>query len=184
MNLLLAISNAIATDANLTAIAARIKTIMTSVVSPVLVVIGAAGVIYAIILGINYIKAETPDKRKEAQGRLIGAIVGVIIIIAGIVINAFIGKSLTTSMAKAGGKKGGFGPIMNGCFMLALMGVMLPFQAFNGLAYIMVMVTSALITLLIGIIMQKTGWKWLGEFSMAFTLILGMASALLWTAIF
>ena len=42
MNLLLAISNAIATDANLTAIAARIKTIMTSVVSPVLVVIGAA----------------------------------------------------------------------------------------------------------------------------------------------
>jgi hypothetical protein len=32
--------------------------------------------------------------------------------------------------------------------------------------------------------MQKTGWKWLGEFSMAFTLILGMASALLWTAIF
>ena len=86
MNLLLAISNAIATDASLSAIATRISGIMKSVVSPVLVVIGAAGVIYAIILGINYIKAETPDKRKEAQGRLIGAIIGVIIIIAGIVI--------------------------------------------------------------------------------------------------
>ena len=86
MNLLLAISNAIATDASLSAIATRISGIMKSVVSPVLVVIGAAGVIYAIILGINYIKAETPDMRKEAQGRLIGAIIGVIIIIAGIVI--------------------------------------------------------------------------------------------------
>ena len=49
-------------------------------------VIGAAGIIYAIVLGVNYIKAETPDKRKEAQSRLINAIVGVIIIIAGVVI--------------------------------------------------------------------------------------------------
>ena len=121
-----------------------------------------------------------------SDGTTFGAVMFVMSmgIIAGIIINAFIGKSLTTSMAKAGGSKGGFGPIMNGCFMLALMGVMLPFQAFNGMAYIMVMLTSMLITLAIGIIMQKTGWKWLGDFTMAFALILGMASALLWTQIF
>ena len=121
-----------------------------------------------------------------SDGATFGAVMFVMSmgIIAGIVINAFIGKKLTTSMASAGGKKGGFGPIMNGCFMLALMGVLLPFQAFNGLVYIMVMLTSMFITLAIGVIMQKTGWKWLGEFSMAFALIFGMASALLWTAIF
>lgn len=84
--LLLAISNALASDATLGAIATRIDGIIKNIVSPVLTVIGAAGVIYAIILGVNYIKAETPDKRKEAQSRLIGAIIGVIIIIAGIVI--------------------------------------------------------------------------------------------------
>ena len=83
---LLAISNAIRSNASLSAIADQIEGIIQDVVSPVLVVIGAAGVIYAIILGVNYIKAETPDKRKEAQGRLIGAIIGVIIIIAGIVV--------------------------------------------------------------------------------------------------
>lgn len=121
-----------------------------------------------------------------SDGATFGAVMFVMSmgIIAGIIINAFIGKKLTTSMASAGGKKGGFGPIMNGCFMLALMGVMLPFQAFNGMAYIMVMLTSMCITLGIGVIMKKTGWKWLGEFSLAFTLILGMASALLWTSIF
>ena len=84
---LLAISNAIRTgNSTLGEIAEQIDGIIKDIVSPVLVVIGAAGVIYAIILGVNYIKAETPDKRKEAQGRLIGAIIGVIIIIAGIVI--------------------------------------------------------------------------------------------------
>ena len=84
---LLAISNAIrGGNSSLSAIAEQIEGIIQDVVSPVLVVIGAAGVIYAIILGVNYIKAETPDKRKEAQGRLIGAIIGVIIIIAGIVV--------------------------------------------------------------------------------------------------
>ena len=66
--------------------AGNVKWIIQSVLSPVLTVIGAAGVVYAIILGVNYIKAETPDKRKEAQSRLINAIIGVVIIIAGIVL--------------------------------------------------------------------------------------------------
>ena len=85
-SLLLAISNVIATDKTLSAVAKQIDDIITKIVSPVLTVVGAAGVIYAIILGVNYIKAETPDKRKEAQSRLINAIIGVIIMIAGIVI--------------------------------------------------------------------------------------------------
>ena len=96
MRFLLAIANAIkGTNATLTAIAEQINDIINNIVSPVLIVIGAAGVIYAIILGINYIKAETPDKRKEAQSRLIGAIIGVVIVIAGIVIcNAVDWKNL------------------------------------------------------------------------------------------
>lgn len=104
-------------------------------------------------------------------------------IIAGIIANMFLGKKLTTTMSNAGKKPGGFGPIMNGCFMMALMCVMLPFQASNGLVTILVLATSALISLIISLIIKKTGWKWLGDFTMAFTLILGMASAILWTSI-
>ena len=105
-------------------------------------------------------------------------------IIAGIVVNTIFGKTIVTSMSKAGKKGGGFGPILNGCFMMALMCVMLPFQAFNGKVNVMVMATSALITVLISFVIKKTGWNWLGNFTMAFTLILGMASAILWTNLF
>lgn len=121
----------------------------------------------------------------ETDGATFGAIMLVmsIGIIAGIVTNTILGKKLTTTMAQTTKKPGGFGPIMNGCFMMALMCVMLPFQAGNGPIYILVMLTSCVISVIIGKIIQVTGWKWLGDFTMAFTLILGMASSLLWTAI-
>lgn len=58
--------------------------IMKTIIGPVLTVIGVAAVVYAIILGINYAKAEDADGRKKVQGRLIGAIIGAVIIIAGV----------------------------------------------------------------------------------------------------
>ena len=53
------------------------------ILGPVLMVIGIAAVIYAIVLGINYAKAEDAEARKKVQGRLIGALIGAVIIIAG-----------------------------------------------------------------------------------------------------
>ncbi len=101
-------------------------------------------------------------------------------IIFGNVFNLFAGKALVTSMKNAGSKQGGFGPVMNGCFMLALMGVMLPFQAVKGKVFIAVMLTSLVVSFLINLIIKKTGATWLGNFTMAFTLIIGMGSSLLW----
>ena len=57
--------------------------IVKKILGPVFTVIGVAAVIYAIYLGILYAKAESADKRKEVQGRLIGACIGAVIIIAG-----------------------------------------------------------------------------------------------------
>ncbi|MBE5758051.1 MAG: hypothetical protein E7345_03885 [Clostridiales bacterium] len=62
------------------------RKIMNKIIGPVLTVIGVAAVIYAIMLGIQYAKAEDADGRKKVQGRLIGAVVGAVIIIAGIVV--------------------------------------------------------------------------------------------------
>jgi hypothetical protein len=53
------------------------------ILGPVLTVIGVAAVLYAIYLGVMYAKAESADKRKEVQGRLIGACIGAVIIIVG-----------------------------------------------------------------------------------------------------
>ena len=58
--------------------------IMKAIIGPVLTVIGVAAVAYAIILVINYAKAEDADGRKKVQGRLIGAVIGAVIIIAGV----------------------------------------------------------------------------------------------------
>ena len=104
-------------------------------------------------------------------------------IISGIVINFFIGKRLQTTMGKVGGNPNGFGQILNGCFMVALMGVMMPFQFHNGLVHVAVFLTAMVVTVALNMIIKATGWRWLGDFSMAFTLILGMASAILWTSI-
>ena len=64
-------------------LAAAFQVVMQLIIGPVLTVIGVAGVVYAIMLGINYAKAEDADGRKKVQGRLIGAVVGAVIIVAG-----------------------------------------------------------------------------------------------------
>lgn len=65
---------------------ATFNTVFKYILGPVLTIIGIAGVGYAVYLGIQYAKAEDASKRKEVQGRLIGAVIGAVIIIAGAVI--------------------------------------------------------------------------------------------------
>lgn len=72
------------TSSSLTKIAEKFSSVMGDIVGPVLIVIGAAASIYAIYLGVMYAKAEDANKRKEVQGRLIGAAIGVVIILVGI----------------------------------------------------------------------------------------------------
>ena len=62
------------------------RKLMVYILGPVISIIGVAAVIYLITLGINYAKAEDADGRKKVQGRLIGAAVGAVIIIAGVVL--------------------------------------------------------------------------------------------------
>ena len=65
-------------------IAENFDTLTQNILGPVLIVIGALAAIYAIVLGVQYAKAEDANKRKEVQGRLIGAAIGVVIIIVGV----------------------------------------------------------------------------------------------------
>lgn len=59
------------------------KGIVQKILGPILMVIGVLAVIYAVYLGVLYAKAESADKRKEVQGRLVGACIGAVIIVAG-----------------------------------------------------------------------------------------------------
>lgn len=59
----------------------RIVEAINSVLYPLLIVVGAAGMIYAIIIGVNMARADSTEKREEAKKRLINVIVGLAIII-------------------------------------------------------------------------------------------------------
>ena len=64
-------------------IAMSMNQILKKIVGPILSAIGIAAIIYAIYLGVMFAKAESADKRKEVQGRLIGACIGAVIIVVG-----------------------------------------------------------------------------------------------------
>ena len=50
----------------------------------IMIVLGIAGIIFAIVLGVNYAKAENADAKDEAKKRLINAVVGIVITIVAI----------------------------------------------------------------------------------------------------
>ena len=49
------------------------------VIGPILIVAATAGVLYAIVVGIKFVKADTKDEREEAKQKLITVIVGVVV---------------------------------------------------------------------------------------------------------
>lgn len=55
--------------------------ILDAMLWPVLILVGTAGSIYAIVLGVNFSKAESADKREEAKKRMINAIIGLVVTI-------------------------------------------------------------------------------------------------------
>lgn len=71
-----------ATDENwYKAIVQPIIDLLDKLLLPILIVLGTAGSIYVIILGVNYSKAETSDKREEAKKRMINAVIGIVVMI-------------------------------------------------------------------------------------------------------
>lgn len=58
---------------------APIIKILDAMLWPILILVGTAGSIYAIILGVNFSKAESADKREEAKKRMINAIIGLVV---------------------------------------------------------------------------------------------------------
>ena len=59
-------------------IVATVKSIMI----PILGIVSAAGMIWAIVLGVNMARADSTEKREESKKRLIGLIVGIVIMVA------------------------------------------------------------------------------------------------------
>ena len=61
-------------------VVSQIASFLNMLLKPILILVISAGTIYAVVLGVNFARAETSDKREEAKKRLINAIIGIVII--------------------------------------------------------------------------------------------------------
>ena len=58
---------------------------------PLLIIVATAGMIYAVVLGVNLARADSSDKQQEAKKRLIYAVVGLaVILVLILLLNLFI----------------------------------------------------------------------------------------------
>ena len=61
-------------------VAKPIVDLIESLLTPMLAIVGAAGTIYCVVLGIKYAKAEEPQDREKTKGALKNAIIGFLLI--------------------------------------------------------------------------------------------------------
>ena len=61
-------------------VVAPIVELLNNILTPMLLIVGAAGSLYCVILGVKYAKAEEPQDREKAKGALKNAIIGFVLI--------------------------------------------------------------------------------------------------------
>lgn len=61
-------------------IATPIVSLLNSLMEPLLLIVGALGSLYCVVLGVKYAKAEEPQDREKAKGALKNAVVGFVLI--------------------------------------------------------------------------------------------------------
>ena len=61
-------------------IASPIVQLIYNLLTPLLAIVGAAGTISCVILGVKYARAEEPQDREKAKGALKNAIIGFVLI--------------------------------------------------------------------------------------------------------
>ena len=61
-------------------VANPIVELIYDILGPMIAIVGAAGAIYCVVLGVKYAKAEEPQDREKAKGALKNAIIGFLLI--------------------------------------------------------------------------------------------------------
>lgn len=104
--------------------------------------------------------------------------IGVMIEPLGVV---FFAKKYSTGLMKAS-ETNDWGQVLSGVFFLGMFAVYLPIMVFSDLPTTLTLLTSFLVTVVMGAAASKV--KWLGNFVMAIAMIAGMASSVLWVSLF
>lgn len=102
-------------------------------------------------------------------------------IMAGMVCNLFISKKICKTANSFTSKSGAWGALAISCFTIAMMCTFLPAQMVNGLIPLLVVGVSACVTILLTKLAVTKKIRWLNDYIMSFALLLGMASAVIFS---
>lgn len=122
----------------------------------------------------------------NATGREFGVVMILMSIgmLSGFLILIPFGKKLSMSVNKTEASST-WKYVLSGTFMLCLFAVYVPVLLFGDTIQAAVMLTGLVIAVGLGILAKKSPkLRWLGDFIMAFSMIGGMISSILWTSIF
>ena len=106
-----------------------------------------------------------------------------ICIMGGLIAILLFGKLIQMGLTKARSKHGELGALITGVLSLAIIEAFLPMQLMKGKVHLAVVFTSCIIVLIHLQIIKRFKCLWLRNFVMANTLLLGMASSLVWIRI-
>ncbi len=102
---------------------------------------------------------------------------------AGLFVLLFFGEKIQKGIGSMGKNKQSFGIVALECFMIGLLATFLPAFFTKGIVSVLTFFTSTVITISMGLIVLKYKISWLKDFILAFALIGGMASSVLWTGL-
>ena len=57
----------------------KLVTTVISLINPILIVVAVAGIVYSIVVGVKFVKADSKDQREEAKQKLITVIIGIVV---------------------------------------------------------------------------------------------------------
>ncbi len=64
------------------------------VINPILILVAVAGIIYAIVVGVKFVKADSKDEREDAKQKLIYVIIGIVVTFALIALFYFLALNI------------------------------------------------------------------------------------------
>ena len=64
----------------------KLLEVVKDLLTPIFAVLATVGVVWAIVLGVQYMKAESTDKKEEAKKRMVNVIVGTVIMLVMVMI--------------------------------------------------------------------------------------------------
>lgn len=135
--------------------------------------------------------ATNAEMMENATGSQFGVVMILMSIgmLSGFLILIPFGKKLSQSVNKAevanqDQNKNSWKHVLSGVFMLCMFAVYIPVLLIGDTIQALVMITGLVIAVGLGILAGKPGLKWLNEFIMAFSMLGGMISSLLWMELF